>query len=72
LSNGDSPSLLTRIDLAAVTAVPNYNQMVNRLEQLEQFNRQRTMSLEQGGSCRHQAPASAAAGPLDRAPGGGR
>jgi len=48
LSNGDfTPVSLTRIDPLLLPLFQNYNQMVNRLEQLEQVNRQRTMSLEQ-------------------------
>ena len=48
LSNGDfAPVSLTRIDPLLLPLFQNYNQMVNRLEQLEQANRQRTMSLEQ-------------------------
>jgi len=48
LSNGDfTPVSLTRIDPLLLPLFQNYNHMVNRLEQLEQANRQRTMSLEQ-------------------------
>ena len=48
LSNGDfAPVSLTRIDPLLLPLFENYNQMVNRLEQLEQANRQRTVSLEQ-------------------------
>jgi two-component system, NtrC family, sensor kinase len=48
LSNGDfAPVSLARIDPILLPLFENYNQMVNRLEQLEQANRQRTMSLEQ-------------------------
>jgi signal transduction histidine kinase len=48
LSNGDfTPVSLARIDPLLLPLFQNYNQMVNRLEQLEQVNRQRTMSLEQ-------------------------
>jgi two-component system, NtrC family, sensor kinase len=48
LANGDfTPVALTRIDPLLLPLFQNYNQMVNRLEQLEQVNRQRTMSLEQ-------------------------
>jgi len=48
LSNGDfTPVSLTRIDPLLLPLFQNYNQMVNRLEQLEQASRQRTMSLEQ-------------------------
>ncbi len=48
LANGDfAPVSLTRIDPLLLPLFQNYNQMVNRLEQLEQANRQRTMSLEQ-------------------------
>ncbi len=48
LANGDfTPVALTRIDPLLLPLFQNYNQMVNRLEQLEQSNRQRTMSLEQ-------------------------
>jgi two-component system NtrC family sensor kinase len=48
LANGDfTPVALTHIDPLLLPLFQNYNQMVNRLEQLEQANRQRTMSLEQ-------------------------
>ena len=48
LANGDfTPVSLTRIDPLLLPLFQNYNQMVNRLEQLEQVNKQRTMSLEQ-------------------------
>jgi signal transduction histidine kinase len=48
LANGDfTPVSLTHIDPLLLPLFQNYNQMVNRLEQLEQANRQRTMSLEQ-------------------------
>jgi len=48
LANGDfTPVALTHIDPLLLPLFHNYNQMVNRLEQLEQANRQRTMSLEQ-------------------------
>ena len=48
LSDGDfAPVSLTRIDPLLLPLFENYNQMVNRLEQLEQANRQRTVSLEQ-------------------------
>jgi two-component system NtrC family sensor kinase len=48
LSNGDfAPVSLARIDPLLLPLFENYNQMVNRLEQLEQANRQRTVSLEQ-------------------------
>src|SRR5579859_4273657 len=48
LSDGDfSPVSLSRIDPLLLPLFENYNQMVNRLEQLEQANRQRTVSLEQ-------------------------
>ena len=48
LSDGDfAPVSLARIDPLLLPLFENYNQMVNRLEQLEQANRQRTVSLEQ-------------------------
>jgi len=48
LSGGDfAPVSLTHIDPILLPLFENYNQMVNRLEQLEQANRQRTVSLEQ-------------------------
>jgi two-component system, NtrC family, sensor kinase len=48
LANGDfTPVALTHIDPLLLPLFQNYNQMVNRLEQLERANRQRTMSLEQ-------------------------
>jgi two-component system NtrC family sensor kinase len=48
LANGDfAPVSLARIDPLLLPLFENYNQMVNRLEQLEQANRQRTVSLEQ-------------------------
>ena len=48
LANGDfAPVALTHIDPLLLPLFQNYNQMVNRLEQLEQANRQRTTSLEQ-------------------------
>jgi two-component system, NtrC family, sensor kinase len=48
LANGDfAPVSLTRIDPLLLPLFENYNQMVNRLEQLEEANRQRTVSLEQ-------------------------
>jgi two-component system, NtrC family, sensor kinase len=48
LSEGDfAPVSLARIDPLLLPLFENYNQMVNRLEQLEQANRQRTVSLEQ-------------------------
>jgi len=48
LANGDfTPVVLTRIDPLLLPLFQNYNQMVNRLEQLEQANRERRMSLEQ-------------------------
>jgi signal transduction histidine kinase len=48
LANGDfAPVSLTHIDALLLPLFENYNQMVNRLEQLEQANRQRTVSLEQ-------------------------
>lgn len=48
LSNGDfAPVSVARIDPILLPLFENYNQMVNRLEQLEQANRQRTVSLEQ-------------------------
>src|SRR5258708_1698769 len=48
LSNGDfAPVSLTNIDPLLLPLFEKYNQMVNRLEQLEQANRQRTVSLEQ-------------------------
>lgn len=48
LSNGDfAPVSLQGIDPLLLPLFENYNQMVNRLEQLEQSNRQRTVSLEQ-------------------------
>lgn len=48
LANGDfTPVSLTRIDPLLLPLFQNYNQMVNRLAQLEQANRQRTVSLEQ-------------------------
>jgi signal transduction histidine kinase len=48
LANGDfTPVALTRIDPLLLPLFQNYNHMVNRLEQLEQANRERRMSLEQ-------------------------
>jgi len=48
LANGDfTPVVLTHIDPLLLPLFQNYNQMVNRLAQLEQANRQRTTSLEQ-------------------------
>jgi signal transduction histidine kinase len=48
LANGDfTPVALTHIDPLLLPLFQNYNQMVNRLEQLERANRQRTTSLEQ-------------------------
>ena len=48
LANGDfTPVALARIDPLLLPLFQNYNQMVNRLEQLEQANRERRMSLEQ-------------------------
>ena len=48
LSNGDfAPVSLQGIDPLLLSLFENYNQMVNRLEQLEQSNRKRTVSLEQ-------------------------
>ena len=48
LANGDfTPVSVTRIDPLLAPLFQNYNQMVNRLQQLEQANRQRTMSLEE-------------------------
>jgi signal transduction histidine kinase len=48
LSNGDfAPVSLQGIDPLLLPLFENYNHMVNRLEQLEQSNRQRTVSLEQ-------------------------
>ena len=48
LSDGDfAPVSLARIDPLLLPLFENYNQMVNRLAQLEQANRQRTVSLEQ-------------------------
>lgn len=48
LSEGDfAPVSLAGIDPLLLPLFENYNQMVNRLEQLEQANRQRTVSLEQ-------------------------
>ena len=48
LANGDfAPVSLTWIDPLLLPLFQNYNQMVNRLEQLEQANRHRTLSLEQ-------------------------
>jgi two-component system, NtrC family, sensor kinase len=48
LSDGDfAPVSLARIDPLLLPLFENYNEMVNRLEQLEQASRQRTVSLEQ-------------------------
>jgi len=48
LSDGDfAPVSLDGIDPLLLPLFQNYNQMVNRLEQLEQANRNRTLSLEQ-------------------------
>jgi signal transduction histidine kinase len=48
LSEGDfAPVSLARIDPILLPLFENYNHMVNRLAQLEQANRQRTVSLEQ-------------------------
>lgn len=48
LANGDfTPVPLMHIDPLLEPLFQNYNQMAERLEQLEQANRQRTMSLEQ-------------------------
>lgn len=48
LSEGDfAPVSLAGIDPLLLPLFENYNQMVTRLEQLEQANRSRTMSLEQ-------------------------
>jgi nitrogen fixation/metabolism regulation signal transduction histidine kinase len=48
LSGGDfAPVSLDGIDPLLLPLFQNYNQMVNRLEQLEQANRNRTLSLEQ-------------------------
>ena len=48
LANGDfTPVVLTHIDPLLLPLFQNYNRLVNRLEQLEQANRQRTLSLEQ-------------------------
>jgi len=48
LANGDFRAVsVTHIDPLLVPLFQNYNQMVNRLQQLEQANRQRTTSLEQ-------------------------
>jgi signal transduction histidine kinase len=48
LSNGDfAPVSLQGIDPLLLPLFENYNHMVTRLEQLEQANRQRTVSLEQ-------------------------
>jgi two-component system NtrC family sensor kinase len=48
LANGDFvPVSVTHIDPLLLPLFENYNQMVNRLEQLEQANRQRTVSLQQ-------------------------
>jgi two-component system, NtrC family, sensor kinase len=48
LSEGDfAPVSLAGIDPLLFPLFENYNQMVTRLEQLEQANRSRTMSLEQ-------------------------
>ncbi|HVY08370.1 MAG TPA: HAMP domain-containing sensor histidine kinase [Burkholderiales bacterium] len=47
LSEGDfAPVSLNRIDPMLLPLFENYNQLVNRLAQLEQANRQRTLSLE--------------------------
>jgi len=48
LSDGDfAPVSLNGIDPLLLPLFQNYNQMVDRLEQLEQANRNRTLSLEQ-------------------------
>jgi C4-dicarboxylate-specific signal transduction histidine kinase len=48
LANGDfTPVVLTHIDPLLLPLFQNYNRLVNRLEQLEQANQQRTLSLEQ-------------------------
>ena len=74
LSEGDfAPVSLPRIDPLLLPLFENYNQMVTRLEQLEQANRTAHPVARAGGARGDADPAAAAAEPgARRAPGGGR